>query len=29
MMLEQFGEPYQRYQERTGMLLPKLKRLRA
>jgi protein-S-isoprenylcysteine O-methyltransferase Ste14 len=29
MMLEQFGEPYRRYQARTGMLFPKLKRSRA
>ena len=26
MMLEQFGEPYRTYQERTGMLFPKPKR---
>jgi protein-S-isoprenylcysteine O-methyltransferase Ste14 len=26
MMLEQFGEPYQTYQARTGMLFPKLRR---
>ena len=26
MMLEQFGEPYRRYQARTGMLFPKLRR---
>jgi protein-S-isoprenylcysteine O-methyltransferase Ste14 len=29
MMLEQFGEPYRRYQAKTGMLFPKLKESRA